>query len=208
MAQVPLPTPIYHFTHISNLSSLISSGGVICKNGVDSSSIIYRSAAYDSVQGHREIFKVPVAPGGLIHDYVPFYFNSRSPMLFAVHRGNIPGVSMSEVVFFKTTAQTIEGAGKLFVFTDGHGIMDLTDYYNNLNELSEVPWDVVNAKYWTNFVDGRRLRQSEFLVHSKLDWELIETIGVYNQIMKDRVEGLIQHLVHKPSVEIKLSWYF
>lgn len=208
MAQVPLPTPIYHFTHISNLSSLISSGGVICKNGVDSSSIIYRSAAYDSVQGHREIFKVPVAPGGLIHDYVPFYFNSRSPMLFAVHRGNIPGVSMSEVVFFKTTAQTIEGAGKLFVFTDGHGIMDLTDYYNNLNELSEVPWDVVNAKYWTNFVDGRRLRQSEFLVHSKLDWELIETIGVYNQTMKDRVEGLIQHLVHKPSVEIKLSWYF
>jgi len=208
VAQVPLPTPIYHFTHISNLSSLISSGGVICKNGVDSSSIIYRSAAYDSVQGHREIFKVPVAPGGLIHDYVPFYFNSRSPMLFAVHRGNIPGVSMSEVVFFKTTAQTIEGAGKLFVFTDGHGIMDLTDYYNNLNELSEVPWDVVNAKYWTNFVDGRRLRQSEFLVHSKLDWELIETIGVYNQTMKDRVEGLIQHLVHKPSVEIKLSWYF
>ena len=208
MAQVPLPTPIYHFTHISNLSSLISSGGVICKNGVDSSSIIYRSAAYDSVQGHREIFKVPVSPGGLIHDYVPFYFNSRSPMLFAVHRGNIPGVSMSEVVFFKTTAQTIEGAGKLFVFTDGHGIMDLTDYYNNLNELSEVPWDVVNAKYWTNFVDGRRLRQSEFLVHSKLNWELIETIGVYNQTMKDRVEGLIQHLVHKPSVEIKLSWYF
>lgn len=208
MAQVPLPTPIYHFTHISNLSSLISSGGVICKNGVDSSSIIYRSAAYDSVQGHREIFQVPVAPGGLIHDYVPFYFNSLSPMLFAVHKGNIPGVSMSEVVFFKTTAQTVEGAGKLFVFTDGHGIMDLTDYYNNLNELSEVPWDVVNARYWTSFVDGKRLRQSEFLVHSKLDWELIETIGVYNQIMKDRVESLIQHLVHKPSVEIKLDWYF
>ncbi len=208
VAPVPLPTPIYHFTHISNLSSLISSGGIICKNGVDSSSITYQSSAYESVQGHRESFEVPVDPGGVIHDYVPFYFNSLSPMLYAVHRGKIPGVDMREVVFFKTTAQTVDGAGKLFVFTDGHGIMALTDYYNDLTELSEVPWNVVNAKYWNNFVDGSRLRQSEFLVHSKLDWELIETIGVYNQTMKDRVESLIQHLAHKPSVEIKLGWYF
>ena len=94
VAQVPLPTPIYHFTHISNLSSLISSGGIICKNGVDSSSITYQSSAYESVQGHRESFEVPVDPGGVIHDYVPFYFNSLSPMLYAVHRGNIPGVDM------------------------------------------------------------------------------------------------------------------
>lgn len=208
MAQVPFPTPIYHFTHISNLSSLISSGGIICKSGVDSSSISYKSSAYDTVQEHREIFQVPVEPGGVIHDYVPFYFNSLSPMLFAIHRGNLPGIDMREVVFFKTTAQQVENAGKLFVFTDGHGIMALTDYYNDLGELNEVPWNVVMAKYWNDFTDGSRLRQSEFLVHSKLDWALIETIGVYNQTMKVHVEGLIQHLAHKPSVEIKLGWYF
>lgn len=208
MAQVPLPTSIYHFTHISNLSSLISSGGIICKNGVDSSSITYKSSAYETVQEHREAFRVPIAPGGVIHDYVPFYFNSLSPMLFAIHRNNIPDVDMRDVVFFQTTAQTVDRAGTLFVFTDGHGIMELTDYYNDLGELSEVPWNVVNARYWNNFPDGSRLRQSEFLVQSKLDWDLIQTIGVYNQAMKTHVETLIQHLSHKPSVEVKLGWYF
>lgn len=208
MVQVPLPTPIYHFTHISNLSSLVSSGGIICKNGINSSSISFTSAAYESVQEHRECFTVPVDPGGVIHDYVPFYFNSLSPMLFAISRNNIAGVDMRDIVFFKTTAQSVDNAGKLFVFTDGHGIMDFTDYYNDLSNLPEVPWNVVNARYWNDFPDGRRLRQSEFLVHSKLDWNLIEVIGVYDNNMKTRVESAIQHLAYKPIVEIRTAWYF
>lgn len=208
MIQYPIPTPIYHFTHFSNLQSLVRNGGLICKNGVDENGIGYTSSAYASVQGHREQFSVPIDPHGVIHDYVPFYFNSRSPMLYAIKTGNIPGVEMREVVFFQTTAQRVDHAGKPFVFTDGHGIMALTDYYNDLEDMNQVPWEVVNAQYWNSYPDGKRLRQSEFLVLKSVGWELIETIGVYNQEMKVRVEQEISRLAHKPTVEVKLGWYF
>ncbi len=208
MTQYPNPTPIFHFTHINNLQSLVLNGGLICKNAVDRNGIGYTSSAYDSVQGHRQQFPVPVKPFGMIHDYVPFYFNSRSPMLFTIKMGNIQNVDMKDVVFFQTTTQRVDDAGIAFVFTDGHGIMALTDYYNDLAEMHNVPWNVVQAQYWTNFPDGSRERQSEFLVHNAVEWGLIDTIGVYNQVMKTRVENMIQHLRHKPIVEIKLGWYF
>lgn len=208
MTAYPNPTPIYHFTHINNLQSLVASGGLISKNAVDAQSIQYKSSAYASVQGHREQFPVPVAPYGVIHDYVPFYFNSRSPMLYTVKMGNIPGVDMRDVVFFQSTAQTIESAGKAFVFTDGHGIMSLTDYYNKLSEIHNVPWQVVQAQFWSSYPDGKRERQAEFLVQNYVEWALIDTIGVYNQDMKIRVENIIQDLAYKPKVEIKLGWYF
>ncbi|ENM5835605.1 type II toxin-antitoxin system toxin DNA ADP-ribosyl transferase DarT [Vibrio chemaguriensis] len=208
MTAYPNPTPIYHFTHIDNLQSLVSSGGLISKNAVDAQSIQYKNSAYASVQGHREQFPVPVAPYGVIHDYVPFYFNSRSPMLYTVKMGNIPGVDMRDVIFFQSTAQTIESAGKAFVFTDGHGIMSLTDYYNKLSDMHNVPWQVVQAQFWGSYPDGKRERQAEFLVQNYVEWALIDTIGVYNQAMKLRVENIIQNLAYRPKVEIKLGWYF
>jgi len=43
-----------------------------------------------SVQGHRAVKAVPVPPGGTLHDYVPFYFAPRSPMLRTLEGGNVP----------------------------------------------------------------------------------------------------------------------
>lgn len=91
------------------MQSLISSGGLISKNAVDAQSIQYKNSAYASVQGHREQFPVPVAPYGMIHDYVPFYFNSCSPMLYTVKMGNIPGVDMRDVIFFQSTSNKLLG---------------------------------------------------------------------------------------------------
>jgi len=115
---------------------------------------------------------------------------------------------MNDVVFFKSTAQKAEECGKKFVFTDGHGIMALTDYYNELEDLGNVPWNVVNAQFWTSFPDGRRERQSEFMILQNVEWNLIETIGVYNSQMKILVESIVSHLRYQPSVEIKTEWFF
>jgi len=160
------------------------------------------------VQKQRQIHPVPVPPNGTIHDYVPFYFNSLSPMLYIIKNGNIDGVEMQDLVFFKSTAQAVEAAGCEFVFTDGHGIMALSDYYNDLENLDKIPWNVINTKYWNDFPDGKRLRQSEFLVYNKFDWSLVQTIGVYNSSMLNKVKSLVDVLSHQPTVEIKYNWFF
>jgi len=208
VSKYPIPTPIYHFTHVDNLVRLLGTGMLLCKNEMAAKNSQFRSSAFESVQSHRENFPVPVSKGGTIHDYVPFYFNSLSPMLFTINCGNVENIIMKELIFFKTSAQTVAASGSDFAFTDGHGIMDLSDYYDDLNDLDQVPWSVINARYWNDFQDGRRLRQSEFLVYKSFNWNLVEVIGVYNQEMKEHVEQLTSNLQQPPVVEVKRNWYF
>jgi hypothetical protein len=129
-------------------------------------------------------------------------------MLYTIGCGNVANIRVQDLVFFSASAQAVAGSGGDFAFTDGHGIMSLSDYYDDLADLEQVPWRVVNARYWNDFADGRRLRQSEFLVYKRFNWSLVEVVGVYNQEMKVRVEALISNLQQPPTVDIKRSWYF
>ncbi len=199
---------IYHFTHVNNLSKLLKNGALLSNNEMEKRDITYTSSAYSSIQEQRHVFSVPIEPNGTLHDYVPFYFTSLSPMLFAIKTGNIAGVSMQDVIFFQSTARNVQNAGEEFVFTDGHAIMALSDYYNDLERLSGLPWRAINAKYWNDIPDGKRLRQSEFLVYKQFNWELVQTIGVFNEAIKTYVCELIAAQHYKPTVSIKSEWYF
>lgn len=208
MQNYPITIEIYHFTHIDNLSTLISIGAILCKNEMTNGNYSYKNSALDSVQEQRQLHKVPVPPNGTIHDYVPFYFNSLSPMLYTIKKGNIGGVEMQDLVFFKSTVQAVKAAGCVFIFTSGHAIMNLSEYYNDLADLDKIPWDVIKARRWDCFPDGGRLRQSEFLVYKKFDWKLVETIGVYNNDMLSKVTALIGSLQYKPIIKVKPKWFF
>lgn len=203
-----VPTNIYHFTHINNFSNLITTGAILSNNEMQAQGNTYKSSAYATVQSQRKTHPVPVSPNGTIHDYVPFYFNSLSPMLYAIKTGNINGIEMKDLIFFKSTVQAVESSGTRFAFTDGHGIMALSDYYNNLSSLDKVPWDVINAGYWNDFPDGKRLRQAEFLVHEQFDWNLVQQIGVYSHAMFTTVTSMINTLKYKPNIQIKQHWFF
>jgi len=203
-----MSTPIYHFTHINNFQNLLSLGSILCKNKMLEQSIPCTSSAFESVQSYREGCNVPASRGGTIHDYVPFYFNSLSPMLYTISCGNIDNIRMTDLVFIKSSAETVEASNDDFAFTDGHAIMDLSDYYDSLGDLDALPWDVINARYWNDFEDGRRLRQSEFLVYDSFNLNLIEKIGVYDRGMKIQVEKIISDLHLNHVVEVKRNWYF
>ncbi|MBD3884903.1 DUF4433 domain-containing protein [Phormidium tenue FACHB-886] len=62
---------------------------------------------------------------GTLTDYVPFYFAPCSPMLYAIHQGNVPTHSDGQegVIYLGSTVETVQQANLSFVFTDGHGIM-------------------------------------------------------------------------------------
>jgi len=83
---------------------------------------------------------------GTLHDYVPFYFAPRSPMLFTISRGNVPTCSNQEpVVHLVTNIQAVQAAGLPFVFTDGHGIMQLTSFFEDLAQLDHVDWTIMRT---------------------------------------------------------------
>lgn len=44
----------------------------------------------DNIKEGRRRRTVPIGPGGVVADYVPFYFAPRSPMLFTIDKGSVP----------------------------------------------------------------------------------------------------------------------
>jgi ssDNA thymidine ADP-ribosyltransferase, DarT len=210
---VTIPTDIFHITCVSNLTSILSKGGLYAKNQHQQKDINYIDIAYQSIQDRRANTQVPCGARGNLHDYVPFYFAPRSPMLYAIHGGNVNNYphGQESIIHLVSNVQNIQQASCRFVFTDGHGTVRLTQFFDELNDLDKIDWDVMKAKFWNNVdedMDRSRRRQAEFLVHQSLSWNLVTHIGVINDEMKIHVEQILQDSTHRPTVVIRRNWYY
>lgn len=208
-----MPTPIYHITHINNLTSILNSGGLIANGVLQRQRIYYVDIAHESIQGRRSRTLVPCGAGGVLHDYVPFYFAPRSPMLFTIHKGNVEGYEQGQelVIYLVSTAESIGAAALNFAFTDGHGIMNYTQFFDNLNDLNKIDWTIMREQYWrdtTDDNDRKRRRQAEFLVHQFCPWTLITEIGVINSTIQAQVRQILQNYNHQPTVTVYGNWYY
>ena len=83
----PLPTPVFRLVHVDNLGVLLRRGGLHAPNASPDDGETYRTIHRDDVQGKRRTVVIPCGPGGTAHDYVPFYFGYRSPMLLQLKTG-------------------------------------------------------------------------------------------------------------------------
>jgi hypothetical protein len=208
-----MPTRIYHITHINNLPSILNSGGLIANSRLRRERINYVDIAHESIQDRRARTRVPCGAGGVLHDYVPFYFARRSPMLFTIHKGNVEGYNQGQesVIYLVSTAEAIKAMAKAFAFTDGHGIIGYTQFSDDLENLDIVDWDIMEAKYWNNTADDndrRRRRQAEFLVHRFCPWTLITEIGVINTTIQAQVQQILQNVNYQPPVKVYSNWYY
>ncbi|HBE20459.1 MAG TPA: DUF4433 domain-containing protein [Cyanobacteria bacterium UBA11149] len=209
-----MPTPIYHITHIDNLESILKSDGLIANSRLRRQQIPYRDLAYENIQDRRARIRVPCGAGGVLPDYVPFYFAPRSPMLYTIHKGNIPGYSQGQnlVIHLVSLVKAIDDLNLGFVFTDGHALMEYSDFYDDIWYLDEaIDWEVMGSKYWfdTEEDPNRKCkRQAEFLVHQFCPWTLITEIGVINSTIQGQVQQILQKINHKPLVKIHSDWYY
>ena len=212
---VPNPTPIYRIVHVENLPALLSRGGLHASHHTPSDGLVYRTIHNVDIQDQRQVRPIPCGPGGTIHDYVAFYFGPRSPMLYQLHTGWVKDYREGQepLVYVVATAQEVAAAGCRFVFSNGHGIAAFTSWFDDLERLDEVDWDMVYQRYWfdnVNDMDRQRRKQAEFLVYHHCEWGLIRQIGVVNDAMKSRVERTLAGFpkaVIRP-VNIRRQWYY
>ncbi|MBL1209861.1 DUF4433 domain-containing protein [Geminocystis sp. GBBB08] len=209
-----MPTEIYHITHIKNLSSIIKSGELTANSLLKRQNQTYQNIAHQNLQYRRAITSVTCGQKGTLHDYVPFYFAPRSPMLYAINQKQVQGYTQGQkpIIYLVTTAETIKNASIPFVFTDGHGIMAYSEFYDDLKDLNTViDWDVMNSKMWTDtaqFPDRKRRRQAEFLVYQYCPWQLINSIAVIDSSIAQQVNQLLQTHSHQIPVNICRNWYY
>ena len=211
---VPNPTPIFRIVHVDCLPTLLQRGGLHGSNHCPADGLPYRTIHNVEIQGVRHIRSIPCGPGGTLHDYVPFYFGYLSPMLLQLKTGRVAGYSEGQepLVYLKTTVQAVEQAGIRFVFSDGHGIAAFTSWYDDSARLNEVDWNMVYERYWSdnvNDMDRQRRKQAEFLIYQTCPWNVIEEVGVLNQPMKTRVEGILSGFPAVQTVaNIRNHWYY
>lgn len=131
----------------------------------------------------------------MLHDYVPFYFAERSPMLYTINRGNVEGYDGGQepIVYLVSRINTIREHNRPFVFSDGHGTKAFTQFFADLADLSNVDWAIMKEKYWLDTDedgDRKRRRQAEFLIHRECPWSAIRGLVVINASMQDSVGEL------------------
>lgn len=207
-------TKLYHITHIRNLESLIEKGGIMCDSAMNEDCIEHVGIAHRHIKERRARKCVPLNPGGTLADYVPFYFAPRSPMLYAIHTGYVEGYSEGQgtVLHLVTSVDTILTKKLPFVFTDGHAEMAISRFFQDVSDMDQVDWDIMNATYWNDTEqdnDRSRRRQAEFLVRDFFPWKLIEEIGVMNDAVADRVDDLLPSSERRsPAVTVQRKWYY
>ena len=209
-------------THVDNLVNILENGKLLAKSRVKNNQ--RTSIASEEVQSRREKMLVSKPPGGVLHDYVPFYFAPRAPMLYCNHMGSIPNAcDQKDIIYLVTTAQKLATETD-FVFYDRHAVLGYAECFNQLDDLSKIDWRIFfenphvggYAKYWQDKQDNnhphwgsrREIRQAEFLVHEELDFSLIKGIAVNNQSVEARVIDALQDTEYDHKVIVKPVWYF
>jgi len=208
-------TNIYHITHINNLPSIIEAGGLWCDDEVAKGRVPATGIAHQHIKDRRASTEVPLPPAETLCDYVPFYFAPRSPMLYVIHRGNVAGYhgGQNEIIHLEASIENIVESGLPFVFTDGHAVMQISKFYNDISDLDKIDWPVMESRLWNDtqqYPDRKRRRQAEFLVHSFLPWAQIQRIGVRLQAAKRQVQDIIEQTSypHNPTIIVQPQWYY
>ncbi|QIN80504.1 DUF4433 domain-containing protein [Rubrobacter marinus] len=209
-----LDTPIYHFTHAKNLPAILPAGRLRCKARLPNGDQLV-NVSHDNIQERRRNKQVDCEPGSILHDYVPFYFATRSPMMYVISKGGVEGYDSNTMplIYLVSSVRRVQEEALKFVFSDGHPVVKLSRFYNNLNDLDKVDWQVMGSTMWTDteaYPDRRRRRQAEFLVHDSFPWSAVEFLAVRHTEVKRRLDD---HLAREwpdlaRPVRVAPGWYY
>lgn len=209
------PVWLFHFTRIEHLES-ITREGLVCDGAAHRPGRLQIEIGNVRIKERRRRRHVDPAPGGVVADYVPFYFAPRSPMLYALNADNVRTYRQGQdgLIYLCTTLDRVEEAACRWVGTDRNAVLEaarMTDSRQALMEM--VDWPLMRGRMWKNtdaYPDRKERRQAELLVHQLLPWEAVTHIGVRNEVDGRAVQGVLDKLArgHVPTVLVRPGWYF
>lgn len=205
-------TAIYHITHLDNLPGILARGELLADTRIRSAGLQPHNIAHGNIKQRRATVAIPIAPGGVVADYVPFYFCPRSPMLYAIHGGHVQGYpgGQGKVLHLIADAESLT-AHHACVHTDGNAATRPVSVYAGTSGFNDLSWDVINSWSWRDTPDDndrKRRKQAEFLVWQRLPWTAISRIGVINDEMAAVVRHNLAGQPHCPVVETRRDWYY
>ena len=210
---VPAEPKIYHIVHVDRLSSIIQDGCLWCDAEMQQRGGGGTSIGMNSIKQRRLTNSLTSRRGLRVGGCVPFYFCSRSIMLYLIsmrnhleltyHGGQVPIVHLEADL--RLAVAWAEEHRQRWAFTLSNAGAGYFEDRCDLAQLDEIDWDAVHAADWRQCKDGK---QSEFLMERRFPWCLVSRIGVGWQETYQQVMPTLENASHKPRVEIEPDWYY
>jgi len=205
---------IYHITHIDTLPAIIADGCLWSDYEIRKRDNPRVVIGYCTIKHRRlERYRVSCHPQTFVGQYVPFYFCSRSPMLYVINKRNADldyrGGQDRIVHLVSRIGLAVDAAGdRPWAFSEGNAGAEYAQFWNNMDQINDcVNWDAVTSQFWTDPTVKER-KQAEFLVYESFPWSSIVGVGTIDQAVADEVNALLEKVDHKPKVAVKRGWYY
>ncbi|MHB1343183.1 MAG: type II toxin-antitoxin system toxin DNA ADP-ribosyl transferase DarT [Thermoleophilia bacterium] len=202
---------IFRIAHIDNLLWLLRNG-LHCPSS-DKRDPEFVAIGLPDVIDKRASKCVTISPGGVLQDYVPFYFTPLSVMLFNIvtGRGEVIRRSRDDIVILVSSLEALRSAGVRFVFTDRHALVAYAQFYSDINELGKIDWGLLKARDFkrSDADPGKMERyQAEVLAHREVPVAALLRVACYSCAGKKRAEAMIAEAGVDLKVIVKADWFF
>jgi hypothetical protein len=211
----PRWTRLYHFTHIDHLASILHDG-LVADSTARCDGLLQHEAGGLKIKERRRRTHVPVGAGGVVADYVPFYFAPRSPMLFRIFKDGVTTYDgdQADLIYLCSTIERLDELGLTAVVTDRNAAVRVAAFSDDTaawGAVGFVDWDLMEARYWTgteDYPDRMERRMAECLVHGRVPWEAILAIGTMDDEHAGMVGKILDDVADPPKVVVRPEWYF
>jgi hypothetical protein len=202
---------IFRITHIANVPWLLDHG-LHCRNAPEFDPN-FRNIGNPDLISRRHHRIVPIAPGGTLSNYVPFYFTPYSIMLYNIKTGygGVPRQPNDQIVILVSSLRKVVELGIQFVFTNQHAYPVTAEYFNNLNDLGRVDWPLLQARDFRHDPEdpGKKERyQAEALIHRHLPVAGLLGIGCYGAGSCEQLQTELQRRNLPLQAVARPNWYF
>lgn len=206
MKHDPKQTLIYHITDVANLAGILADGGVHSDATMAARNPTVIGYVHIKERRLKEI-RVPCCGNRFVGEFVPFYFCPRSPMLFAINKGNAgrpPGCQSSIIHLVSTMAAGI-ATGRAWAVSSGNAGATHATYSAQVQALDALDWNAIRTDQWKGM---QHQKAAEFLLADFFPWHSIESVGCANLEVARQVSSSVQCHSHCTLVEVKQNWYY
>jgi hypothetical protein len=202
---------IFRIVHRDNIPWILDNG-LPCKNSKTRDPKYVDIGNLDLIS-KRDKHPVPKPPGGMLSDYVPFYFTPFSPMMYNIKTGwgGIKKRENHEIVIMVSSLARLAERQVQFVFTDRHAYLAAAQFYSDPARLDQIDWDMLQRRDFKNDPDDpseKERYQAEALVHKRLPVEALSGFVCYNDDAFKVVASAVEARRQIAKVIKKSDWYF
>lgn len=173
---------VYHITHMDNVRDILCDG-VWSHNKADAREMPPVVVYDEKIVAQRKLRKIGDKP---LSEFANFYFQPRNAMLYRLCQ------EKRDVVVLRLRRDAMELPGAHI--SVGNAAAAASVFYPAAMGMRELlkrtVWGKINAEYWNNTDDGKRLMMSELLVPDSAPPELIDSIYVLSEKNKAAVEKM------------------